>query len=76
MNKMLEMMMQMKMKQMPQAMIKQLEQQVKRINPQAFKEYQQARNQNKDPNEYLNNTINSFDADKRQQWEQMMQNLR
>ena len=41
-------------------------------NPQAFKEYQQARKENKDPNEYLNNVVNGFNPQQRQQWNQMM----
>ena len=76
MNKVLEMMMQMKLKQMQKGMITQLEQQLKRANPQAFKSYQQARKENKDPNEYLNNTINGFTPEKKQQWENMMNQFR
>ncbi len=42
------------------------------MNPQAFKEYQQARKENKDPNEYLSNVVNGFNPQQRQQWNQMM----
>ena len=72
MNKVLEMLFQQKLKQIPQGMMTQMEQQLKRVNPQAYKEYQQARKDNKDPNEYLNNTINGFSPEKRQQWNNMM----
>jgi hypothetical protein len=52
--------------------MKQLESQLKRTNPQAFKEYQQARKNNDDPNEYLNKVINNFSPEQRQQWDMMV----
>ena len=43
---MLQMMIQNKIQQIPQGMITQMEQQLKRTNPQAFQKYQQARKDN------------------------------
>ena len=53
-------------------MMSQLEQQLKRQNPQAYKKYQEVRKNNGDPNELLNETINSFSPEQKQQWQQMM----
>ena len=53
-------------------MMNQLAMELKRINPQAFKEYQQARKDGKDPNEYLNNVVNGFNPQQKQQWNNMM----
>ena len=72
MNKIIEMMMQQKLQQIPNGMMKQMEQQLKRINPQAYKTYQQARKENKDPNEFLNETVNGFEPRKKQEWNNMM----
>ena len=44
-------------------------------NPQAFKEYQQARRENKDPNEYLNEIVGRFNPEQRQQWNAMMNGI-
>ena len=71
MENILEMIMKQKM---PQMMMGQLEQQLKARNPRAFQSYQQARKNNENPNEFLNKTINSFDSQKKQMWEQMMNN--
>ena len=75
MKQMLEMLMQQRMQQIPQGMMKQLEQQLKRINPQAFKEYQQARKNNDDPNEYLNKVVNGFNPQQRQTWDTMIKGI-
>ena len=40
-------------------------------NPQAFQRYQQARKDN-NPQEVLNETVNNFTPQQRQQWNQMM----
>ena len=72
MMQMLQMMMQNKMKQMPQQMMNQLEQQLKRVNPQAYKRYQEAKQNNEDPNVLLNETVNGFNPQKKQQWDNMM----
>ena len=53
-------------------MMGQLEQQLKRANPQAFKKYQEAR-KNNNPRDLLNETVSNFNPQQRQQWEQMMQ---
>lgn len=71
MMQMLQMLMQNKMKQIPQNMMKQMEQQLKRVNPQAFKKYQEAR-KNNDPNTLLNETVNNFNPEQRQQWNNLM----
>ena len=72
MNNLLQMMIQNKMKQIPQTMMKQLETQLKRVNPQAYQEFQQARKNNNDPNEYLNKVVNGFNPQQREQWNSMM----
>ena len=50
----------------------QLEQQLKRTNPKAFKKYHEAR-KNNNPNDLLNETVNNFNPQQRQQWNNMMQ---
>lgn len=71
MNQMLQMLMQNKMQQIPQGMMKQMEQRLKAQNPQAYKRYQQARKDN-NPNDLLNETVNNFSPQQKQQWEQFM----
>lgn len=46
--------------------------QLKRVNPQAFQEFQKARQNNVNPNEYLNNVINNFNSQQKEQWQNMM----
>ena len=41
-------------------------------NPQMFQSYQEARQQNKDPNEFLNEITDKFTPEQKQQWEQMI----
>ena len=72
MNNFLQMIMQSRFQQMPQQLMSQLESQLKRVNPQAYQEFQQARKNNMDPNEFLNKTINNFNPQQRQQWNNMM----
>lgn len=48
---------------------------MKRLNPQAFQEYQKARQNNENPNEFYNRTINAFNPQQKQQWNNMMNNL-
>ena len=45
------------------------------MNPQAYKEFQQARKDNVDPNEYLNKVTGNFNDKQRQSWNQMMSNF-
>ena len=71
MNQMLQMLIQNKMQQIPQQMMGQLEQQLKRVSPQAFQSYQEAR-KNNNPNDLLNETVNGFNPNQRQQWDSMM----
>lgn len=59
-------------KQTPQKMMNQMGQQLKRINPQAYQEYQQARQSGQDPNAFLNNITNKFNNEQKQQWNNMM----
>ena len=49
--------------------------QLKRVNPQAYQQFQQARKNNEDPNEFLNNIVNNFSPEQRQQWQQLMGNI-
>ena len=72
MNNLLQMMMGNLMKQAPQKMMGQLEQQLKRVNPQAYQEFQQARKNNQDPQEYLNKIMNGFNPEQQQQWNNIM----
>lgn len=44
---------------------------LKRVNPQAYQKYQEAR-KNNNPNDLLNETINGFNPQQRQQWDNMM----
>jgi len=44
---------------------------LKRVNPQAYQKYQEAR-KNNNPNDLLNETINEFSPQQRQQWDNMM----
>lgn len=48
---------------------------MKRKNPQAFKEYQQARKDNVDPNEYLNKIVNGFNPQQRKEWDSMFKGI-
>ena len=45
--------------------------QLKRTNPIAYKKYQEAR-KNNNPNDLLNETINNFNPEQKQEWQQMM----
>ena len=72
MNQMIQMLLNQKIQQIPNGMMKQMESQLKRINPQAFNEFQQARKNNTNPNEYLNKIVGGFSPEKKQQWESMI----
>lgn len=74
MMQMLQMMLQMKLQQIPTGMMKQMENQLKRVNPQAFKEYQQARKEN-NPEEYLNKVVNGFNPQQKETWDAMMRGI-
>ena len=41
-------------------------------NPQVFQEYQKARKNNEDPNEYLNKVIDGFSPEQKQEWQSLM----
>jgi len=71
MMQMLKMLMQSKMQQIPQQLISQMEKNLKATNPQAFQKYQEAR-KNNNPQDLLNETVNGFNPQQRQQWEQIM----
>ena len=45
---------------------------MKRVNPQAYQEFQQARKNNSNPQEYLNKITNGFNSQQKQQWNNMM----
>lgn len=64
--------MQNRFQQMPQQLMSQLENQLKRVNPQAYQEFQQARKNNENPQEYLNKVTGGFNPQQRQQWNNMM----
>lgn len=42
------------------------------MNPQAYKDFIQAKKDNVDPNEYLSKVVGGFNPQKRQQWDNMM----
>ena len=46
--------------------------QLKRVNPQMFQEFQQARKNNDNPQEYLNKITNGFNPQQKQQWDNLM----
>ena len=64
--------MQNKLQQVPQNMMKQLENQLKRTNPQAYKEFRKAKKDNVNPNEYLNQITGKFTPEQKEQWNNMM----
>ena len=66
------MMLQQKMQQIPQNTMKQLENQLKRTNPQAYQEFKKKKKNNDDPNEYLNRVVNGFNPEQKQQWNSIM----
>ena len=72
MNNLLQMLMNQKLQQIPTKMMSQLEQQLKRVNPQAYQEFQQARKNKDDPKEYLNKITSNFSQEQKQQWDSMM----
>lgn len=61
-----------KLQKIPQQMISQLENQLKRVNPQAFQEFQKAKQNNENPNEYLNKIVGGFSPEQKEQWNAMM----
>lgn len=50
----------------------QLEAQLKRANPQAYQEFQKARENKEDPQEYLNKVVGGFNPQQKQQWDSLM----
>ena len=64
--------MQNKMQQIPQQLITQMEKNLKATNPEAYQKYQQAR-KNNNPQDLLNETVNGFNPQQRQQWDAIMQ---
>ena len=71
----MQMLLNQKVQQVPQQMMNHLEQQLKRVNPQAYQEYQQARKNNDDPQKYLNKVVDGFTPEQKQQWNSMMGGL-
>ena len=61
--------------QAPQMIMKQLENKLKMTNPQAYKEFQEARKNNVNPNEYLNKITGGFSAEQKQQWDSLMSGI-
>ena len=73
MNQLMQMILQQRLQQIPQGMMTQMEQQLKRTNPQMYQRYQKARQNNEDPNTLLDEIVGGFDTQKRQQWDGLMQ---
>lgn len=44
-------------------------------NPQAFQEFQKARNNGENPNEYLNKITSNFSPTQKEQWDSMMRGI-
>ena len=44
-------------------------------NPQAYKEFQEARKNNVNPNEYLNKITGGFSTEQKQQWDSLMSGI-
>ena len=72
MNNLIQMLLNQKFQQIPQNLVNQLEQQLKAQSPQAYQEFQKAKKDNVDPNEYLNKVVGGFNPQQRQQWDNMM----
>ena len=72
MNQMFQILIQNKLQQIPRQMMTRLEQQLKMVSPEAFQRYQEAKQNNEDPNKLLNETINGFNPQQRQQWDNMV----
>lgn len=53
-------------------MMNQLEKQLKRTNPNAYSAYQNARNNNANPDEFLKSVTDNFNDDQKKQWSNMM----
>lgn len=45
------------------------------VNPQAFKELQEARKNKIDPNEYLNKITGKFNQEQKQEWDTLMRGI-
>ena len=75
MMQMLKMLMENKMQQIPQQMMNQLEQQLKRTNPQAYQDFQEARKNNVNGEEYLNKVMKGFNQQQIQQWNNLMRGI-
>lgn len=45
------------------------------ISPQAFKDYQEAKQNNVNPNEYLGKITSGFNPQMKQQWDYMMSGI-
>ena len=73
MNQLMQMILQQRLQQIPQGMMTQMEQQLKRTNPQMYQRYQKAKQNNEDPNTLLDEIVGGFDTQKRQQWDGLMQ---
>lgn len=71
MNGLIQMLIQNKLQKIPQQTMTQLEQQLKRTSPQAYQKYQEAK-KNNNPNDLLNETINGFNPNQKQEWDNMM----
>lgn len=64
---------QMILSQAPQKMMSQLEQQLKRVNPQAYQQFQNARKNNEDPNKLLSDITNNFNPQQKQMLNETLQ---
>lgn len=48
-----------------------MEQQLKRVNPQEFQRFQEAKKNNENPNDYLNSIVSGFSPEQKEQWNSM-----
>jgi len=53
----------------------QLENKLKMTNPQMYKEFMAARQNNTDPNEFLNKITGGFNKEQKEQWDMLMNGI-
>ena len=61
--------------QAPQMIMSQLENKLKMTNPQMYKEFMTARQNNTDPNEFLNRITGGFNKEQKEQWNMLMNGI-
>ena len=57
-------------------MMGQLENRLKMSNPQAFKKYQEAKHNNVNPNEFLNEITSGFNQQQQAEWQNIINGIK